>query len=73
MKTLFFMFGLLYFSFYGSKAAEKNIEALRKYVPGVPGNLKFTVVTLGFGINVAPGINIACGTFGKTNKRSSLN
>ena len=41
MKKLFFLLGLLYFSIHGSTAAEKNIEALRKYVPGEPGNLKF--------------------------------
>ena len=40
MKKLFFLLGLLYFSIHGSTAAEKNIEALRKYVAGEPGNLK---------------------------------
>ena len=46
MKKLFFLLGLLYFSIHGSKAAEKNIEALRKYIPGEPGNLKLTEISL---------------------------
>ena len=46
MKKLFFLLGLLYFSIHGSTAAEKNIEALRKYIPGVPGNLKLTEISL---------------------------
>ena len=29
--------GLFYFSIHESTAAEKNIEALRKYIPGEPG------------------------------------
>ena len=35
MKKL--LLALLYFSIHGSTAAEKNIEALRKYIPGEPG------------------------------------
>ena len=46
MKKLFFLLGLLYFSIHGSTVAEKNIEALRKYVPGEPGNLKLTEISL---------------------------
>ena len=43
MKNISFLLGFLYFSIHGgSTAAEKNIEALRKYVPGEPGNLKLT-------------------------------
>ena len=45
MKKL--LLGLLYFSIHGgSTAAEKNIEALRKYVPGEPGNLKLREISL---------------------------
>ena len=46
MKKLFFLLGLLYFSIHGSTTAEKNIEALRKYIPGEPGNLKLTEISL---------------------------
>ena len=44
MKKL--LLALLYFSIHGSTAAEKNIEALRKYIPGEPGNLKLTEISL---------------------------
>lgn len=44
MKKL--LLALLYFSIHGSTAAEKNIEALRKYVPGEPGNLKLREISL---------------------------
>ena len=46
MKKLFFLLGLFYFSIHESTAAEKNIEALRKYIPGEPGNLKLTEISL---------------------------
>ena len=58
MKKLFFLLGLLYFSTHGSTTAEKNIEALRKYIPGEPGNLKLTEISLRkvISLNLAGGI-----------------